>query len=280
MRVGALSFASCAWVSLLAVPFAQNGPAPLPDAATVMQGLRASARFDYEILEQFTYLEERRDVKLSKLGKVTVGPLRTFEVHPSSQPGKTWKRLIAVDGTPIGAAEVARADAEHERNEREAAEKRRNETPAQRATREAEEAREKQERDAVVRDAFAVYTPTVLGRETIHGAPVIAVDIHPRPDAQVETREGRWMKQFEGRLWVAEPGYQLAALELRAIDDVSIGWGIVGRVHEGSRFSFTRRKVQDAWLPAEVVFEASGRTLLFRKFQIRTVTTYSNYKRK
>jgi hypothetical protein len=33
------------------------------------------------------------------------------------------------------------------------------------------------------------------------------------------------------------------------------------------------------WLPVEMKFEASGRTLLFRKFQIFTVTSYSDYKK-
>jgi hypothetical protein len=51
-------------------------------------------------------------------------------------------------------------------------------------------------------------------------------------------------------------------------------------VHEGSRFTFTRRRVEGAWLPAEVVFEATGRTLLFRKFQLRATTTYSAYRRR
>ena len=72
---------------------------------------------------------------------------------------------------------------------------------------------------------------------------------------------------------------QVARLEMRARDDVTIGWGILGRVHEGSRFVFTRRKFENAWLPAEVVFDATGSTLLFRKFDIDLVTTYSGYKR-
>jgi hypothetical protein len=43
-------------------------------------------------------------------------------------------------------------------------------------------------------------------------------------------------------------------------DDVSIGWAIVGRIYEGSRFVFSRRTIEDTWLPAEVIFEpADGR---------------------
>jgi hypothetical protein len=35
----------------------------------------------------------------------------------------------------------------------------------------------------------------------------------------------------------------------------------------------------EVWLPAEATFEASGRTLMFRSFQISTTTTYSDYKK-
>ena len=49
--------------------------------------------------QNFNYVERRRDVKFSALGKVSVGPLRTFEVFPSAEPGRTYKRLIAIDGT-------------------------------------------------------------------------------------------------------------------------------------------------------------------------------------
>ena len=68
-------------------------------------------------------------------------------------------------------------------------------------------------------------------------------------------------------------------LDMRALDDVSIGWGILGRVHEGSRFVFSRRRFEGAWLPSQVIFDATGRTLLFRKFDVDVVTTYSGYKR-
>ena len=255
---------------------AEQGP---PDPAEVMRRVRDRARLDYELQSNFTYLENRRDVKVSRLGKVTVGPMRTFEVYPSPESGGTYKRLIAIDGKPLPPAELARRDAEHQKNLAEAAEKRRRETPQQRAAREAAEERERRERDAALDDAVAVFALTFVGRERLDGERVLVYDVHPRPNATVTTREGRWMKHFAGRVWIDEQDYQIAKLDMRARDDVTIGWGIVGRVHAGSRFVFTRRKFEGIWLPAEVVFQGTGRTLLFRRFQIHTVTTYSGYKR-
>jgi hypothetical protein len=87
------------------------------------------------------------------------------------------------------------------------------------------------------------------------------------------------MRGFEGRIWIAETDDQIVKLDLRARQDVTIGWGILGRVREGSRFTFARRWFEGAWLPARVVFDARGRTLLFRSFDIDLVTTYSDYRR-
>ena len=266
----------------IAAAFFPIGPAtqePTPKPADVLRRVRERARLDSELQTHFTYLEQRRDVKISKLGKLTVGPLRTFEVYPSRESGGTYKRLIAIDGVPLPPAELERRDAEHQQHLREETEKRRRESPSQTAARQAAEERERREREAALDDAVALYDTTIVGRERVDGAPVLVLNLMPRKDARPSTRQGRWMKQFSGRAWISEGDYQIAKLDMHALDDVTIGWGVIGRVHAGSRFVFTRRRFEGAWLPAEVIFEGTGRTLLFRKFQIRTVTTYWGYRR-
>ena len=275
------SFASLvlAWLVIAAAPRWQSSAIGLPDPDAFMKKVRDAARLDYEIQQEFTYLERRRDIRLSLLGKVTVGPVRTFEVYPSAIPGKTYKRLIAVDGVPLDAAELAKRDRERENSLREEEERRRAETPSERAERLEKARKEREERDAVLDDALAVFEIAFAGREIIDGERVLIGKATPRADARVSTREGKWLKHFAGDVWIAEADHQIVRLDMRALDDVSIGWGIVGRVHEASRFVFARRKVDGAWLPSEVTFQATGRTLLFRKFRIDTTTTFSNYRR-
>ena len=265
------------------LPSAQS-PAPrtsgdLPEATSFLRQVRDSIRLDDEIQQEFMYLEERRDVKISRLGKLEVGPRRTFEVYPSATPGRTYKRLIAVEGQPLDAAELARRDREHQENLRKAAEREKRETPAQRAVRLEEVAEADRERRAIIEDGLAVFAPTLVRRELLDGHPVIVIALNARPDARVITREGRWMKQFEGTAWVSEVDHEIVKLDMHAKGDVTIGWGLLGRIHEGSRFIFQRRKVENVWLPAQITFDATGRTLLLRKFQLNVVTTYSGYKR-
>jgi hypothetical protein len=244
-----------------------------------MRRVREAVRLDYELQSGFTYIEQRRDIRISKLAKVEIGPLRTFQVFPSSRPGRTYKRLIAIDGRPLDPAELARRDREHQKHVADMEAREKHESAAVRAKRVREQQEEITERDAILDDAVAVFEPRFEARDRIDGQPVYVIALTPRNEARVTTREGRWMKEFEGRVWIAEADNQIVKLDMRAREDVTIGWGILGRVHEGSRFTFARHWFDGVWLPSEVVFDASGRTLLFRRFDIDLVTTYSGYRR-
>jgi hypothetical protein len=261
------------WLAIL------QAPAPHPSTDELARRVRQALKLDAQIQKDFAYVERRRDVKVSKLGKVTIGPLRTFEVFPSDPPGRTYKRLIEIDGVPLSAGELARRDADHERDLREAAARERRESERDRAARAARLADQARERDAIIDDAVAIFAPTIVGREMVDGQPVIVADVKPRQQAVAATREGKWMKAFEGRIWIAEADSQLVKVDMHAARDVTIGWGVVGRLFKGSRVVFERRRFDGAWLPSRITYEARGKTLLFRNFQFNVTTTYGSYRR-
>ncbi len=250
---------------------------PPSDLDAFARKVREVIRLEYADPIRFNYTEEGRDVDISMFGKVSVGPLQTFEVR-QNPPGEAWRRLVAIDGKPLAAAELARRDAEHEREMRRKAERERSETPRQRAARLKEEAEELRERDEILDDAERVFAFTFVARENVDGQPVIVVDLTPRPQAIVKTSEGQRMKRFAGRLWVGESDYRLARVRLHAIDSVSVGWGVVAKVERGSGFDFVRKKVAGAWVASRLTIEGTGNTLLFRSFAIKTVTTYTNHR--
>jgi hypothetical protein len=242
--------------------------------------MRAAIRFDDDLQQAYTYVERRRDVKVSMLGKVTVGPLRTFEVYPSNKPGRTYKRLVAIDGKPLPPDELARRDAEHRNNMLAELERDKHETPAARKARLAKDAEDRREKELLVNDAFAVFEARIAGYETIDGQPVVVLWISPRRNAQPKTREGRYMTKFAGKIWVVEADGEIVKLDLSAFDDIPVGMGIVGRVHQGARLEFTRRRINDeAWLPSTSHITAKGKTLLFRPFSFDLRTEYRDYRK-
>jgi hypothetical protein len=263
-----------------AAPAAAQAALHAPTSAELARRIRDAVRLDYQTQANYTYVERRRELKISRLGKVTIGPVRTFQVLPSPISGQTYKRLIAVDGKPLSPEELAKRDAEHAADLKEAQARQARETPSQRSERLERAASEQREREEILDDAFKAFEATVERREIVDGVPVLVARMKPRKDPPVTTREGRWMSHFEGYLWVVEADAQIVKLDMRATSDVTIGWGVVGRVHKGTRVLYVRRRVDTAWLPAETTYEATGRTLIFRPFQFTVTTTYSDYRRR
>jgi len=275
-RVARVVLIVCA-VPLLTIARSAARVQPPPDLDAFARKVREVIRLEYAEPIRFNYVEQGRDVDVSMLGKVSVGPLQTFEVR-QNPPGEAWKRLIAVEGKPLDAAELARRDAEHQREQRRKAERERSETPRQRAARLKRDADELRERDEILDDAERVFAFSFVSREMVDGQPVVVVGLTPRPNARVTTSDGQRMMHFAGRMWVSEGDHRIARVRLHAIESVSVGWGVVARVEQGSGFDFVRKKVAGAWVASELTIEGSGRTLLFRKFQIKAVTTYSGHR--
>ena len=189
---------------------------------------------------------------------------------PPEGDGEPYKRLVAIDGRPLTPAELASAEADHQRDLADAARRRQHESADQRERRLAKEEEDRTENRRILEDALAVFKSTAIGRDTIDGETVVIILLVPRPEVEVKTREGAWMKKSSGRAWFVERDGQLVRLDMQMLDDVSVGWGIVGRLRKGSRLVVDRRRVGQTWLPSRMQVDASGRTLLFRSFDLES----------
>jgi len=268
-------------VCIPATPAGGQAPTtPLPDARQLAREVQAGLRTDQELLQQYTFLERRRDVDVTKLGKVRFGPYREFEVYPSEVPGETYKRLVRVDGVPLPSAVLERRDAEHRKTVLDQLEQRRVETPAQRQKRLARKAKERRDDQDVVDDIFAVYDIAVVGRELLDGRPTIVTTLTPRKHARTKSDAGKFLKKIRGKAWVNERDRQVVRTELEAVEDITFGLGLLARMHRGSTISFRRTLVNnEIWLPAEAQYKVVGKTLVFRKFALESTTLYSDYRK-
>lgn len=249
---------------------------PLPDAASFAAEVKSRLRTDRALQAQYTFLERREEIEVSKLGKVKKGSLKEYEVYPSVVPGNTYKRLIKVDGRPLDASQLSRNDEKHRKDV--LAEL--NESPGARRKREQENAKLRAEERQVIDEIFSLYEIRVVGRDTVNGYPTIVATLDPRAKYVPRTDDGRVMKKFRVRAWVHEVDYQVVKIDAEAIADLTFGWGIVGRLHKGARATYERQKVNDeVWLPARVHLIGTGRAVMFRRFAIDSVTEWFDYKK-
>ena len=230
---------------------------------------------DRALQANYTFTERRQEIEISKLGKVSADVTKTYEVYPSANPGFTYKRLIAVNGTPIPPAELARNDEKHRQDvERVAA------SPSERAKQQQDIEKNRREEREAIDELFRVYDIHLVGRETLAGYPTIVGTLDPRRDYQPRSDDGRMMKRFRARVWIHEFEYQLVKADLESVEDVTIGWGLLARLRKGAKVTLQRTKVNDeVWLPATLRVIGTGRTLIFRGFKIDSLTEWSDYKK-
>lgn len=253
---------------------------PLPDLQQLIRDVRAGLRTDEALLRQYTFKERRRDVDVTRLGKVQFGPWREFEVYPSEVPGETYKRLISVDGKRLPDAELERRDAAHRKTVLDRLEQIRVETPAQKQKRLAKLAKERREEQEVIDDVFAVYDIRIIGREMLDGRPTIVTSLTPRKNVRTKSDPGKFFRKIRGRAWVNEADRQVVRTELEAVEDITFGLGLLARMQKGSTIMFRRTLVNDEiWLPAEAQYKLVGKTLIFRKFALESTTRFTDYRK-
>ena len=266
---------------------------PLPDPKPFLEDVRIRLRRDETLQSGYMYVETRRELKLDKSGTATTRKVKVIESYPGLPGEERWERVISKDGRPVPAAELAKQDRERQKKAEEYVRKLSNQTEKDREKARREYEKYQREETEAIDEIFRVYDVRLLRREPLEGHDTIVCSLTPRPGVKPRTREGKIMQKFVATAWVSEHDRELVRVEVEATDTVSIGLGLLARVHKGTRASFQRRKVNgEVWLPASFDYAASARVLLlkvlrvggesefsaYRKFTVDTTTTYTGPK--
>lgn len=253
---------------------------PMPDPEAFLAEVRARLQTDQALQSSYSYTETRREVKLDGNGRPAGESVKVFENSPGLPGERRWERLIEEDGRPVPRDELDEQDRERQRKAREIA-RRMAEQPRKEYARQMRAWEEyRREAEEAVADVFRVFDIVMTGRESIDGHDTIAFTLRPRPGAKPRTREGGMMRRFHVDAWVSERDYELVRLEAEAIETVSIGFGLLARIHEGAQFSFERRKVNgEVWLPSASSYSGSARVGLVKTVRRAGSSEFSDYRK-
>jgi hypothetical protein len=253
---------------------------PLPDVKTVLKELRKTVHTDRALLSQYTYLEKNTEKRLDKKGHVTQTETKTIEMYPSIEEDLSYSRVVAKDGKPIDKAELAQKDDEQRKKVLEWSLKLEHESAADKEKRLAKVAEEYRKENAAIDEAFALYSVSVTGRETVDGHQAIVLAFQPKPDFKTTTDAGKILKKVRGRIWVDERAYEMIRIDAELTDTVSFGLGVLARLSPGAHATFQRRLVNnEIWLPAESRFTGNARIMLFKGLRLDATSEYSDYKK-
>ena len=253
---------------------------PLPDQQSFLAETRKHLQTDSTLQSSYVYVETRREQKLDKHGRTSKESVKVFESYPGLPGEARWERLVAEDGRPVPAEELAKQDRERQKSAAGMVQRLAENASKERARQEREYQKARREREDAVNDIFNVFTIRMIGREPIERHETIAFLLTPRPDAKPKTTEGRQMKHFNVRAWISESDHELVKLEAEAIDTLSFGLGVLARLHKGARLSFLRRKVNgEVWLPAVASYQGSARVGLLLTLRRGGTSEYSGYRK-
>jgi hypothetical protein len=253
---------------------------PLPDAKSFLEDVRVHLRPDESLQSGYMYVETRRELKLDKSGRATKETVKVIESYPGFPGEERWERVIAEDGRPVPAADLEKHDRERQKKAEEYVRKLTKQTEKDREKLRREHEKYLREEAEAIDEIFHVYDVRLLRREQVEGHDTIVCSLRPRTGVKARTREGKIMQKFVGTAWVSEDDRELVRLEVEATDTVSIGLGLLARVHKGTRASFQRRKVNgEVWLPASFDYAASARVLLLKTLRVGGVSQFSGYRK-
>ncbi len=261
-------------------PLRAQGTRPLPDQTTFLNEARKYLHRDRVLLSQYVYTEKRTRYDRDSHGAIVKQNIKVLEVHPSVEPDLTYERLLSVDDVPVDRRTLEKEDREQAEKQNTWAARLRNEGESAREKRARKRADADRDEQALVDEVFALYAIRMLGREIIDGRSTIALHLDPKPDYRPHTDEGKLLKKFRAQAWVTEDDFELAQLDVEAIDTVPLVMGFIARLAKGSRGLFHRRKVNgEIWLPVETRLTGSAKLLLVKTMKLEQVSEYSDYRK-
>ncbi len=117
-------------------------------------------------------------------------------------------------------------------------------------------------------------------RDRYGGRSAIWIAFTPKPQSRPQTKDGEVLKKACGKARVGETDYQVIRVDIELIDDLSVGLGLLARIHMDTKLAFVRQKVNnEIWLPAEFRLAGSARVLLLRQLCVESTRVFTDYKK-
>ena len=217
-------------------------PGETPDAAQILELALERARWAEEqgFERHYRYEVMRRVQRYHGDGRLRQEEVREFEVEPIE--GVPFSRLVAREGLPLSTEEAA---VERER-ERQFTEDLANGLL---------DAELEENEDEVVfnKELVARYVFELEGMEQLRNRTAYRLSFSPREGRlPVRRRIDRALNHARGNLWIDKATSEVGRVEFELIDQVRIGWGVIGKLSQ-ARGSFDRYPFdEDIWAPLQL----------------------------
>jgi len=112
------------------------------------------------------------------------------------------------------------------------------------------------------------------------GETLVKLKFRPNPHYQPPSHVEEVLTGMQGYVLVDAAHYRLASIDGTLFKEVGFGWGILGHLDRGGRFTVQQQEVgDDVWEISSVRLRFTGKVLLFKTLHIVSTETFSGFKR-
>src|SRR5580765_6414401 len=176
-------------------------------------------------------------------------------------------RTLFINGQPLS-AEVRAAD--------EARMKKLVEDASERAKR---EKRAKDDEDKLTQMFKAIPEAFIFKYDGAENGQV-RLSFFPNPHYDAPTRELQVFRSLSGKMWIDRAAGRLSRMDGSLFEDVTFGWGLLGRLNKGGTFSVLQSQVGDShWEITALDVKMTGHAVIFKSINVKQMQRMTDFHR-
>ena len=109
---------------------------------------------------------------------------------------------------------------------------------------------------------------------------VVRLKFQPDPGYRPESRDAIALRGMQGTLWIDASSERLVKIEGTLIRDVTLGWGVVVRLHRGGHFVWQQAEVSPGiWELTLLSVSLKGKIMVVKNLDLQMEETHRSFKR-
>ncbi|HET7873585.1 MAG TPA: hypothetical protein VFL42_13795, partial [Terriglobales bacterium] len=102
----------------------------------------------------------------------------------------------------------------------------------------------------------------------------------PNPRYNAPTRELEVFRAMEGKMWIDRNARRMTQIDGKLTEDVTFGWGLLGRLHKGGTFKVVQKQVgPDHWEVISTDVNMTGHAVIFKTINVKQHEVLSDFRR-
>jgi hypothetical protein len=108
----------------------------------------------------------------------------------------------------------------------------------------------------------------------------VSLSFFPNPHYDAPTRELQVFRSMSGKMWIDRAERRLTRLDGSLFEDVTFGWGLLGRLNKGGTFSIMQSRVGDNhWEYVSLDVKMVGHAVIFKSINVKQQERLTDFRR-